>query len=209
MSIDEAVARYRDVIGNLATGNLRRIVIQSEKLAQIIASSKGTVRFHHKTRSGKTVIYKCIKKALLSSVASLSSEFSSETDVQQFLHLNYIYQSHFQALSGQINKYCGMKKYYELKFAAIDYLETEAQTTGLTLSRFWVASLDEFIKKERWPDNGSNFQVFYKLMAEYSSWKWDSDDKRQLQFMYEFRTKLKECLVKFYENFDLQNLAIL
>ena len=95
MSIDEAVARYRDVIGNLATGNLRRIVIQSEKLAQIIASSKGTVRFHHKTRSGKTVIYKCIKKALLSSVASLSSEFSSETDVQQFLHLNYIYQSHF------------------------------------------------------------------------------------------------------------------
>ncbi|CAI4278292.1 BAF_collapsed_G0004530.mRNA.1.CDS.1 [Saccharomyces cerevisiae] len=204
MSIDEAVARYRDVIGNLATGNLRRIVIQSEKLAQIIASSKGTVRFHHKTRSGKTVIYKCIKKALLSSVASLSSEFSSETDVQQFLHLNYIYQSHFQALSGQINKYCGMKKYYELKFAAIDYLETEAQTTGLTLSRFWVASLDEFIKKERWPDNGSNFQIFYKLMAEYSSWKWDSDDKRQLQFMYEFRTKLKECLVKFYENFDLQ-----
>lgn len=41
-------------------------------------------------------------------------------------------------------------------------------------------------------------------MAEYSSWKWDSDDKRQLQFMYEFRMKLKECLVKFYENFDLQ-----
>ena len=204
MSVEEAVARYRDVISHLATGNLRQIAMKSEKLAQIIASSKSTVRFHHKARSGKTVIYKSIKKALLSNVTSLSPEFSSETDVLQFLHLNFVYQTRFQALSGQIKKYCGMKIYYELKFAAIDHLETEAQTTGLTLLRFWATSLDEFIRKEHWIDNGSEFQIFYRLMVDYSSWKWDSDIERQHYFMCQFRSKLKECLVDFYENFDLQ-----
>ena len=124
MSIQETVVKYRDVINQLTTGDLRRMVIKSEKLAQVIACSKSTVRFHHKACSGKTVIYKCIKKVLHSSITHLSSEFSSRTDILQFLRLYSAYQYQFQALSGQIKKYCRIQKYYQLKFAFIEHLET-------------------------------------------------------------------------------------
>ncbi|CAI4056002.1 hypothetical protein SKDZ_02G3660 [Saccharomyces kudriavzevii ZP591] len=206
MSNQEAVVKYKDVISHLATSDLRQVVIRSEKLAQLIAGSKAPVHYERKISNGKAVIYKCIKKALFSSVTSISSRFSSDTDISQFLHLDYEYQTHFQALSGQIKKYCGVKKYYELKFAVIDHFGTEVQTNGLTLLTFWVTSFDEFVRRGQ--RNASNreadFQRFYKLMVEYSSWKWASNNKRQHQFMCQFRTKLKEGLARFYESFDFQ-----
>ncbi|EJS44702.1 YBR259W [Saccharomyces arboricola H-6] len=201
MSIQETLVKYTNVVDHLATGDLKRTVIKSAKLAQVIAGSKVPLQLDHKLYNGKAVIYKCIEKALSASVTSLSSGISPDTNISQFLHLEYVYQTHFQALSGQIKKYCGMKRYYELKYAAVDRFETGGQTDGLTLLRIWAISFDEFIKSEQRCslDIGAKFRRFYTLLAEYSSWRWASDSKRQYTFMCQFRTKLIECLANFYE----------
>lgn len=207
MSIQDTVAKYTDVVHNLSINYSNRLVIKSEKLAQVIANSKSPMQFDHSAFDGQTVIYKCIKKELFLSLKTLFSKVTPKTDIQLFLYPYYIYQSHFQALGGQIKRYCGVKKYDELKFAAISHLETGVENNYLTLLAIWVVSLDEFIRKEQRysDDRGSDFQIFYKLMVEYSSWKWASDSKRQYQFMSQFQAKPKECLKKFYECYDLQN----
>ncbi|CAI4059311.1 hypothetical protein N7582_001339 [Saccharomyces uvarum] len=207
MSIQDTVAKYTDVVHNLSINCSSRLVIKSEKLAQAIASSKSPIQCGHLAFDGQTVIYKCIKKELFLNFTTLFSKVTPKSDIPLFLHLYYIYQRHFQALGGQIKRYCGVKKYSELKFSAIDHLETGVKSNSLTLLAIWETSFDEFIRKEQRYNNneGSDFQVFYKLMIEYASWKWASDSKRQYQFMSQFQTKLIECLKKFYEGYDLQN----